>query len=126
MKHLLNSLTENEKNSIREQHTGGMKVMTENFSKLVNTKSGDVRTLVEQPVEEPPIPQQPQQPQPQQPPIPQQPQPTPTPTPPNSKTNPLLINMKLKRLTGSGTWLVKDGNIQFSDSNGTVVLGIRL
>ena len=112
MKHLLNSLTENEKNSIREQHTGGMKVMTENFSKLVNTKSGDVRTLVEQPVEEPPIPQQPQ--------------PTPTPTPPNSKTNPLLINMKLKRLTGSGTWLVKDGNIQFSDSNGTVVLGIRL
>jgi hypothetical protein len=63
MKHLLNSLTENEKNSIREQHTGGMKVMTENFSKLVNTKSGDVRTLVEQPVEEPtppqPLPQQP-------------------------------------------------------------------
>ena len=108
MKHLLNSLTENEKNSIREQHTGGMKVMTENFSKLINTKSGDVRTLVEQPVEEPPI------------------QPQPTPTPPNSKTNPLLINMKLKRLTGSGTWLVKDGNIQFSDSNGTVVLGIRL
>ena len=106
MKHLLNSLTENEKNSIREQHTGGMKVMTENFSKLVNTKSGDVRTLVEQPVEEPPM----------------QPQPTPTPTPPtpNSTTNPL------KRLTGSGTWLVKDGNIQFSDSNGTVVLGIRL
>ena len=50
MKHLLNSLTENEKNSIREQHTGGMKVMTENFSKLVNTKSGDVKTLVEQQV----------------------------------------------------------------------------
>ena len=120
MKHLLNSLTENEKNSIREQHTGGMKVMTENFSKLVNTKSGDVRTLVEQPVEEPPIPQQPQ---PTPTPKPIQPQPTPT---PNSKTNPLLINMKLKRLTGSGTWLVKDGNIQFSDSNGTVVLGIRI
>ena len=112
MKHLLNSLTENEKNSIREQHTGGMKVMTENFSKLVNTKSGDVRTLVEQPVEEP------------TPPTPLQP--TPTPTPPNSNTNLLLIKMKLKRLTGSGTWLVKDGNIQFSDSNGTVVLGIRL
>ena len=104
MKHLLNSLTENEKNSIREQHTGGMKVMTENFSKLINTKSGDVRTLVEQPVEEPPI----------------QPQPTPTPTP-NSTTNPL------KRLTGSGTWrIVKNGNIQFSDSTGTVVLEIGL
>ena len=107
MKHLLNSLTENEKKSIREQHTGGMKVMTENFSKLINTKSGDVRTLVEQPVEEPPI----------------QPQPTPTPTPlnPNSGANPL------KRLTGSGTWrIVKNGNIQFSDSNGTVVLEIGL
>ena len=104
MKHLLNSLTENEKKSIREQHTGGMKVMTENFSKLINTKSGDVRTLVEQPVEEPPI----------------QPQPTPTPTP-NSTTNPL------KRLTGSGTWrIVKNGNIQFSDSTGTVVLEIGL
>ena len=102
MKHLLNSLTENEKKSIREQHTGGMKVMTENFSKLINTKSGDVRTLVEQPVEEPPI----------------QPQPTPT---PNSTTNPL------KRLTGSGTWrIVKNGNIQFSDSTGTVVLEIGL
>ena len=109
MKHLLNSLTENEKNSIREQHTGGMKVMTENFSKLINTKSGDVRTLVEQPVEEPPI-----QPQPQ-------PTPTPTPPTPNSTTNPL------KRLTGSGTWrIVKNGNIQFSDSNGTVVLEIGL
>jgi hypothetical protein len=114
MKHLLNSLTENEKNSIREQHTGGMKVMTENFSKLVNTKSGDVRTLVEQPVEEP----TPPQPLPQQPVVkPDTPIPQPT---PNSGANPL------KRLTGSGTWLVKDGNIQFSDSNGTVVLGIRL
>ena len=107
MKHLLNRLKENEKKSIREQHTGGMKVMTENFSKLINTKSGDVRTLVEQPVEEPPI----------------QPQPTPTPTPltPNSGANPL------KRLTGSGTWrIVKNGNIQFSDSTGTVVLEIGL
>ena len=114
MKHLLNSLTENEKKSIREQHTGGMKVMTENFSKLINTKSGDVRTLVEQPVLEP----EPQEPTPVIP--------TPVIPTPNSKTNHLLINMKLKRLTGSGTWLVKDGNIQFSDSNGTVVLGIRL
>jgi hypothetical protein len=46
MKHLLNDLTEQEKNSIREQHTGGMKVVTENFSKLINTKSGDVKPLV--------------------------------------------------------------------------------
>ena len=46
MKHLLNDLTEKEKNSIREQHTGGMKVVTENFSKLINTKSGNVKPLV--------------------------------------------------------------------------------
>ena len=46
MKHLLNDLTEKEKNSIREQHTGGMKVVTENFSKLINTNSGDVKPLV--------------------------------------------------------------------------------
>ena len=46
MKHLLNDLTEEEKNSIREQHTGGMNVVTENFSKLINTKSGDVKPLV--------------------------------------------------------------------------------
>jgi hypothetical protein len=46
MKHLLNDLTEQEKNSIREQHTGGMKVVTENFSKLINAKSGNVKPLV--------------------------------------------------------------------------------
>lgn len=46
MKHLLNSLTENEKNSIREQHTGGMRVITKNFYKLINSKSGDVKPLV--------------------------------------------------------------------------------
>jgi len=104
MKHLLNSLTENEKKSIREQHTGGMKVMTENFSKLINTKSGDVRTLVEQPVSD---------------------QPTPTPTPtPNSTTNP--FKGPFKGLTGSGTWIVKDGKIQFSDSTGKVVLALEV
>jgi hypothetical protein len=105
MKHLLNSLTENEKKSIREQHTGGMKVMTENFSKLINTKSGDVRTLVEQPVSEP------------EPQLPQEPIPEPT---PNSTTNPF------KGLTGSGTWIVKDGKIQFSDSTGKVVLALEV
>jgi len=46
MKHLLNNLTEEEKNSIRGQHTGGMNVVTENFSKLINTKSGDVRLFL--------------------------------------------------------------------------------
>ena len=46
MKHLLNNLTEEEKNSIRRQHTGGMNVVTENFSKLINTKSGDVKLFL--------------------------------------------------------------------------------
>lgn len=46
MKHLLNDLSEQEKNSIREQHTGGMKVMTESFSKLINSKLGDVKPMV--------------------------------------------------------------------------------
>lgn len=45
MKHILNNLTEEEKNTIREQHTGGMKVMNENFSKLVNTKLGDDKVM---------------------------------------------------------------------------------
>lgn len=48
MKHILNDLTEQEKNAIREQHTGGMKVMTENFSKLLSSKLGDVKLVSEQ------------------------------------------------------------------------------
>ena len=46
MKHILNDLTEQEKNAIREQHTGGMKVMTEKFSRLTNSKLGDSKPLV--------------------------------------------------------------------------------
>jgi hypothetical protein len=46
MKHILNNLSEEEKNSIREQHTGGMKVMTENFSKLLNSKLGDAKPFI--------------------------------------------------------------------------------
>jgi hypothetical protein len=48
MKHILNNLSEQEKNSIREQHTGGMKVMTENFHKLLNSKLGDSKPIVEE------------------------------------------------------------------------------
>ena len=48
MKHLLNNMSEEEKNSIREQHTGGMKVMTENFNKLLSSKLGDSKPLTEQ------------------------------------------------------------------------------
>ena len=52
MKHILNNLSEQEKNSIREQHTGGMKVMTEGFSKLINSKLGDVKPIVNRIVKE--------------------------------------------------------------------------
>jgi hypothetical protein len=48
MKHILNNLSEEEKNAIREQHTGGMKVMTENFNKLINSKLGDSKPLLEE------------------------------------------------------------------------------
>ena len=46
MKHILNNITDKEKQSILEQHTGGMKVVNENFLKLVNTKLGDIKPLV--------------------------------------------------------------------------------
>jgi hypothetical protein len=46
MKHILNNLSEEEKNAIREQHTGELKVITENFSKLINSKLGDSKPLV--------------------------------------------------------------------------------
>ena len=46
MKHILNNLSEQEKNAIREQHTGGMNVVTENFHKLLGSKLGDVKPLV--------------------------------------------------------------------------------
>jgi hypothetical protein len=46
MKHILNNISDQEKNSIREQHTGGMKVMTEDFSRLLKSKLGDSKPLV--------------------------------------------------------------------------------
>jgi len=52
MKHLLNDLSEEEKNRIREQHTGGKKLVIENFDKLVNTKLGDVKPLLREQTEE--------------------------------------------------------------------------
>jgi hypothetical protein len=48
MKHILNNMSEEEKNSIREQHTEGIKIITENFNKLLNSKLGDVKPLNEQ------------------------------------------------------------------------------
>ena len=41
MKHLLNNISEEEKNRIREQHEGGMNLAIDNFKKLVETKLGD-------------------------------------------------------------------------------------
>jgi hypothetical protein len=109
MKHLLNDLSEEVKNSIREQHTGGMKVMTENFSKLTNTKSGDVKTLVEQDVTSlaPLTPMKPGTP-------------GGNPSTPPSNPNPL------KGLTGSGTWTVKDGKVQLMDSTGKVLVALGM
>ena len=52
MKHILNDLTDQEKNAIREQHTGGMKVINKNFSKLLNSKLGDSKPLVSEQIQD--------------------------------------------------------------------------
>ena len=46
MKHLLNNLSEEEKNSIREQHTGGMQVNNGRFNSLLENKLGNSKPLV--------------------------------------------------------------------------------
>ena len=46
MKHLLNNLSEEEKNRIREQHEGGMKVNTERFKSLLESKMGNAKPLL--------------------------------------------------------------------------------
>ena len=46
MKHLLNDLSEEERNNIREQHAGGMKVSNARFNTLLETKSGDVKPFI--------------------------------------------------------------------------------
>ena len=46
MKHILNNLSDKEKQSILEQHTGGMRVVTDNFSKLIKSSLGNVKPLV--------------------------------------------------------------------------------
>jgi hypothetical protein len=50
MKHLLNDMSFEERQNIREQHTGGMKVMSDNFRRLVNGKLGDSKPLVSEQV----------------------------------------------------------------------------
>ena len=56
MKHILNDLTKEEKNSILEQYTGGKKIMIENFNKLVNSTLGNSKPLMEEEVDFKPIP----------------------------------------------------------------------
>ena len=51
MKHLLNGMPEWEKNSIREQHEGGMSIDTSKFKKLMESKLGNVKPLItEEPI----------------------------------------------------------------------------
>ena len=48
MKNILNNLSEEEKNSIREQHEGGMRVNPSRFRSLLENKLGNSKPLVEQ------------------------------------------------------------------------------
>jgi len=52
MKHLLNNISEEEKNRIREQHEGGMNLSIDNFKKLVETKLGDAKPFINEASEE--------------------------------------------------------------------------
>ena len=52
MKHILNNISEEEKNAIREQHTGGMKLNTEKFKKLLETKQGDAKPFVSEQIQD--------------------------------------------------------------------------
>ena len=46
MKHLLNNLSQEEKNSIREQHFGGKSIDTSKFKKLLESTLGNVKPLI--------------------------------------------------------------------------------
>lgn len=46
MKHLLNDLSNEEKNRIREQHEGGIKIDTSKFRQLMESKLGNSKPLV--------------------------------------------------------------------------------
>ena len=46
MKHLLNDIPEWERNSIREQHKGGITIDTSRFKKLMESKLGNVKPLI--------------------------------------------------------------------------------
>lgn len=46
MKHLLNDMSSEEKNSILEQHSGGFQIDTTKFKTLLETKLGDAKPLI--------------------------------------------------------------------------------
>lgn len=46
MKHLLNNLSETEKNKIQEQYNNSLIVETKRFKDLMKSKLGDVRPLI--------------------------------------------------------------------------------
>ena len=46
MKNSFNNISQEEKNRILEMHSGGMKVMTENFNKLLGSKLGDAKPYI--------------------------------------------------------------------------------
>lgn len=50
MKHVLNNMSESEKNAIREQHQGGMRIDTSRFRTLLESTVGNVKTLVSEDV----------------------------------------------------------------------------
>ena len=52
MKHLLNNISKEEKDNILKQHSGGMKVMSENFRRLMGAKHGNAKPLINEQEEE--------------------------------------------------------------------------
>ena len=64
MKHLLNNLSSEEKNSIREQYEGGMSVDTSKFRSLLESKLGDVKPLISEQGDIPPSLSEPKTPPP--------------------------------------------------------------
>ena len=57
MKHLLNDLSTEEKNRIREQYEGGMSIDTSRFKSLLENKLGDAKPLIVEACKREPLPQ---------------------------------------------------------------------
>jgi len=55
MKHLLNNISQEEKNRILEQHKGGKSIDTTRFKDLLESKSGNVKPLIMEGPTDPPV-----------------------------------------------------------------------